>query len=107
MSTATLKHQEEQQREEDRLPPAHSPFGTQQRDAANTDNTLEGYAAMNDVSAHSSAIAEEVWEHPVDEHAEISKLAYDYYLERGGGHGAHEDDWYRAEREFKSRRQPE
>jgi hypothetical protein len=100
MSTATLKQQEEHQQEENRLPPAHS-----LRDAANTDNTLEGYAAMNDVP-QDSAIAEEVLEHPFDEHAETAKLAYDYYLERGGGHGAHEDDWYRAEREIRSRRQP-
>ena len=99
MSTATLTNQETKHQEQD-LPPAHS-----LREAANTDNTLEGYAAMNAVPEN-SAIAQEVLEHPVDEHAEISKLAYDYYLERGGHHGAHEDDWYRAEREISSRRQP-
>jgi hypothetical protein len=82
------------------LPPAHS-----LRDAANTDNTLEGYAAMNAVPLD-SVVAEEVLEHPFDEHAATSKLAYDFYLERGGRHGAHEDDWYRAEREIRSRHQP-
>jgi hypothetical protein len=100
MSTATLKDQENKKNQDQGdLPPAHSLRG-----AANTDNTLEGYAAMNAVP-EDSAIAEEVLEHSFDEHAETSKLAYDYYLERGGRHGAHEDDWYRAEREMRFRRQ--
>jgi hypothetical protein len=98
MSTATLKNQEHKPHDPVDLPPAHS-----LRDAANTDNTLEGYAAMNDVRDHE--IVEEVLEHPVDEHQETSKLAYDFFLERGSEHGAHEDDWYRAEREIRARRQ--
>jgi hypothetical protein len=100
MSTATATNQEHKHQDKNNLPPAHS-----LRDAADTDNTLEGYAAMNDVP-RDSEITKEVLAHPVDEHSEISKLAYDFYLERGGQHGAHEDDWYRAEREIRSRRQP-
>ena len=36
-------------------------------------------------------------------HEEISKLAHQYYLERGGQHGSDEDDWMRAEKELLSR----
>jgi hypothetical protein len=98
MSTATLQNQQHTQQHPADLPPAHS-----LRDAANTDNTLEGYAAMNDVRDHE--MVEEVLEQPVDEHEETSKLAYEFFLERGCQHGAHEDDWYRAEREIRARRQ--
>lgn len=35
---------------------------------------------------------------------EIAALAHSYWLERGGQHGAHEDDWFRAEQELKARR---
>jgi Protein of unknown function (DUF2934) len=36
-------------------------------------------------------------------HEEISRLAHQYYLERGGHHGSDEDDWMRAEKELLSR----
>ena len=32
----------------------------------------------------------------------IAARAYEIYLERGGGHGADEDDWFSAERELSS-----
>ncbi len=35
-------------------------------------------------------------------HEDIAKLAYSYWLERGGAHGFAEQDWLRAERELKS-----
>jgi Protein of unknown function (DUF2934) len=35
---------------------------------------------------------------------EIAALAHQFYLERGGVHGFHEEDWYRAERELYRRR---
>jgi hypothetical protein len=34
---------------------------------------------------------------------EIASLAHSYWLARGGGHGGHEEDWFRAEQELKSR----
>ncbi len=34
---------------------------------------------------------------------DIRLRAYHLYLERGGTHGAHEDDWVRAERELKKK----
>lgn len=33
---------------------------------------------------------------------EIAALAHSYFLERGGQHGSHEEDWLRAERTLRS-----
>jgi hypothetical protein len=33
----------------------------------------------------------------------IRRRAYELYEERGGQHGLHEDDWYRAEQEVRAR----
>ena len=37
------------------------------------------------------------------ETAEIRRRAYEFYCERGGQHGFHETDWYRAESELRSK----
>ena len=58
------------------------------QDAANADNSLQGYAAVNDPA----------------EHQEIAALAYSYYLERGPSEGSAEQDWLRAEREVRTRK---
>jgi len=34
---------------------------------------------------------------------EIAALAHSYWLERGGQHGSHEEDWFRAEQVLKAR----
>ncbi|HTA78955.1 MAG TPA: DUF2934 domain-containing protein [Terracidiphilus sp.] len=36
-------------------------------------------------------------------HDEIAKLAHRYWLERGGQHGSHAEDWLRAERELRGK----
>ena len=107
MSTTTR-----QDPEEESLPAAHS-----LQEAANSDNTLEGYAAMNN-PAPDSEIVHEVLEHPADtahhhhhhphhhphhEHSEIAHRAYLLYLERGGGDGLDQQDWFLAEEEVKNR----
>jgi hypothetical protein len=51
-----------------------------------------------DRAARSESMASE----PSEE--DIRLRAYQRYLERGGGHGAHFDDWLEAERELKGRR---
>ena len=71
-------------------------------DAANSENTLQGYAAINNVDESSEIAQEAASEHPEDRD-EIARLAYQYYLERGGEHGSHEEDWYRAEQEIRRR----
>jgi hypothetical protein len=35
---------------------------------------------------------------------DIRRRAYERYLERGGNHGQHFDDWLEAERELKSKK---
>lgn len=40
---------------------------------------------------------------PVIPHEEIQRLAYFYWLERGGQGGSPEDDWFRAEAELRRR----
>lgn len=35
----------------------------------------------------------------------VRQRAYELYEERGGQHGLHEDDWYRAEQEVRARTQ--
>jgi hypothetical protein len=59
-------------------------------DAANTGNSLEGYAAVN----------------ALDENDEIACRAHDLYLERqhSGQEGTAEDDWFRAEQEVRRNR---
>lgn len=37
-------------------------------------------------------------------HEQIARRAYELYLQRGGTHGAHVDDWVQAERELRLRR---
>lgn len=73
-------------------------------EAANSENTLQGYAAMNDADENSEIAEEAASEQPSD-HEAIAQLAYQYYLERGGEHGSHEEDWYRAEQEIRRRSQ--
>jgi|SRR4030095_4316518 hypothetical protein len=34
----------------------------------------------------------------------VRRRAYELYQERGGQHGLHEDDWYRAEQEIRARK---
>jgi hypothetical protein len=36
-------------------------------------------------------------------HEEIAKIAYSYWQRRGGHDGSAEEDWYRAEREWRRR----
>lgn len=36
-------------------------------------------------------------------HDEIARLAHTYWQERGGKHGQHVDDWFRAEQELRTR----
>jgi hypothetical protein len=38
---------------------------------------------------------------PAPTHQQIAQLAHSLWKERGGNHGAHEQDWLRAERELR------
>jgi hypothetical protein len=56
-------------------------------DAANSDNSLEGYAAINGL----------------DDHSETARRAHELYLQRvsSGADGSADDDWFRAEQEVR------
>jgi len=88
---ADREQQHQHDVDKERMPEAHS-----LEEAVNSDNSLEGYVAIN----HSPGPHGEVQ----DDDGDIAKLAYQLYLERGGGHGSHEEDWLRAEREVRARR---
>ena len=36
-------------------------------------------------------------------HDDVARLAHSYWKQRGGAHGNHEDDWYRAEQELRGK----
>lgn len=36
-------------------------------------------------------------------HDDVARLAHSYWQQRGGHHGNHVDDWFRAERELRGR----
>jgi hypothetical protein len=38
---------------------------------------------------------------PAPSHQQIAQLAHRFWNERGGHHGSHEQDWFRAERELR------
>ena len=54
-------------------------------------------------SARSSRPALSTEPPPVELDQEIRLRAYEFYCERGGQHGGHEDDWLRAEQEVRER----
>ncbi len=42
---------------------------------------------------------------PVSDDEEIARIAYSYFEARGYQHGSDEEDWLRAEQEYRSRKQ--
>jgi hypothetical protein len=79
-------------RERDQVedPSAHPDIRTARNlpDAANAQQSIQGYAAING-----------------DEREEIARIAYDLYQQRGEEHGDADADWFRAEAEVRRRRQ--
>lgn len=73
------------------MPEAHS-----LEEAANSDNSLEGYVAINHSPGPHGESEPGEWD-------EIAQLAYQFYLDRNGGPGSADEDWLRAEREVRNR----
>jgi hypothetical protein len=71
-------------------PGAHKDIETARSlpDAANAQQSLEGYAAIN-----------------ADPDSEIAQAAFDMFKERGENPGDADGDWFRAEEEVRRRRQ--
>ena len=95
---------EKQGREEGQAPATSASRSAKSlEDETNSNDTLQGYAAMNDVDEHSE-IAKEAANETSDDREEIARLAYQYHEERGRHHGSHQEDWYRAEQVIRERR---
>jgi hypothetical protein len=71
-------------------PSAHEDIKTARNlpDAANAEESIEGYASINGLN----------------EQSEIARLAYKLYEERGGQAGDADGDWFRAEEEIRRQR---
>jgi hypothetical protein len=71
-------------------PSAHENIKTARNlpDAANAEQSLEGYAAINS-----------------EPDSEIAQIAFELYKQRGDGAGDADGDWFRAEQEVRRRRQ--
>ena len=94
---------EKQGREEGQAPVTSASRSARSlEDEANSNDTLQGYAAMNEVDEHSE-IAKEAAKETSDDREEIARLAYQFHEERGGHHGSHDEDWYRAEQLIRER----
>jgi hypothetical protein len=93
-----VKSEEERVSKKARLmvedPHAHQGIRTARglADAANAEQSLQGYAAVNGLG----------------EDDEIARLAYEFFREReqSGAEGTADDDWFRAEAEVRRRRGP-
>ena len=95
---------EKQGREEGQAPASSAARSARSlEDETNSNDSLQGYAAMNAVDEHSE-IAQEAASETSDDREEIARLAYQYHEERGGHHGSHEEDWFRAEQVIRERR---
>lgn len=50
---------------------------------------------------HETKVANEVMAIALPSREQIAQLAHRFWRERGGHHGGHEQDWFRAERELR------
>jgi len=67
----------------------------------------DGAAPANCAPKNITEITERLKKKPFTQaqisHDQIAHLAHQYWTERGGQHGYHLEDWYRAERELRSK----
>ena len=68
-------------------------------------STRSKQSRLKVVSVTDSASSSANWTGPTleDLDQEIRLRAYEFYCERGGLHGAHEEDWHRAEQEVREK----
>jgi Protein of unknown function (DUF2934) len=69
--------------------------------ALQTSSAAENRAAQNETPRPSRATDTSV--HPSVSEEQIRRRAYELYVQRGGTHGRHMDDWFRAESELRGR----
>ncbi len=79
--------------------------------AANTKDAADAIAPMASSGPQrvpskaksTTAAKQETTPAPAPSHHEIAQLAHRFWKERGGHHGAHEQDWFRAEQELRGK----
>ena len=64
--------------------------------------TEEKKPAEKKATAKKAKVAEPAKIHVVT-HEEVSRLAHQYFIERGHQHGDHVNDWFRAEQELRNK----
>jgi hypothetical protein len=69
--------------------------------ALQTSSAADNRAAQTETSRPSRATDTSV--HPSVSEEQIRRRAYELYVQRGGTHGRHMDDWFRAESELRGR----
>src|SRR5579884_2224454 len=69
--------------------------------ALQTSSAAENRAAQTETPRPSRATDTSV--HPSVSEEQIRRRAYELYVQRGGTHGRHMDDWFRAESELRGR----
>lgn len=69
--------------------------------ALQTSSAAENRAAQSETQRPSRATDTSV--HPSVSEEQIRRRAYELYVQRGGTHGRHMDDWFRAETELRGR----
>jgi len=69
--------------------------------ALQTSSAAENRGAQNETPRPSRATDSSV--HPSVSEEQIRRRAYELYVQRGGTHGRHMDDWFRAESELRGR----
>jgi hypothetical protein len=70
---------------------------------AQTDASLS-YPQVSESAPVHAAYETQTVSDSIDEHEAIARLAYSYWEERGCHGGSAEEDWARAEQEYRSRR---
>ena len=69
--------------------------------ALQTSSAAENRAAQTETARPARATDSSV--HPSVSEDQIRRRAYELYVQRGGTHGRHMDDWFRAESELRGR----
>src|SRR5262245_62022254 len=74
---------------------------TERSESIASQQSMAAQAARSELMASENTRSESMASEPSEE--DIRLRAYHRYLERGGWHGAHFDDWLEAERELKGK----
>ncbi len=79
--------------------------GTPVRRETDVNAGLPGSRAATQLEKKAQTTAVELLKPAVSEHEQIALLAYSFWEARGRRGGSPEEDWYRAEQEFRRQRQ--